>query len=93
MDSKKLIGDLQAIGNLDGSLAKSKNLFGDISIPQTAYVKELEFTTHYEFPAIGDSNTLYIATDENKIYRFDSENRIYICLTEYGDIIIKLKEE
>jgi hypothetical protein len=30
--------------------------------------EELVFKTHYGFPAIGDPNKLYVATDENKIY-------------------------
>lgn len=30
--------------------------------------EELVFKNHYEFPSIGTSNILYIATDESKIY-------------------------
>lgn len=39
--------------------------------------KELIFSTHEEFPNIGDVEKLYIATDENAIYRFDGDLNIY----------------
>ena len=40
----------------------------------------LQFLTHFDFPNIGESDKLYIATDENKIYRFDSETLSYNCV-------------
>lgn len=40
----------------------------------------LQFLTHFDFPNVGESNKLYIAIDENKIYRFDSEALSYQCI-------------
>lgn len=42
--------------------------------------KELHFKTRLEFPAIGSEGILYIATDENLIYRFDAVSTSYISL-------------
>ena len=45
---------------------------------------QIEFNTHQDFPAIGKSNTLYLATDENVIYRWDNDNLIYIAIAGSG---------
>lgn len=37
------------------------------------------FANHYEFPSIGDPEVLYIAVDENIIYRWDADH--YVALT------------
>lgn len=36
------------------------------------------FANHYEFPNVGNNDTLYIATDENTIYYWDSKSQIYV---------------
>lgn len=46
--------------------------------------ESLVFNTHNEFPNVGDSSKLYVATDENKIYRWDSENTIYVLVSGEG---------
>lgn len=47
----------------------------------TTTSKELYFNTRFEFPAVGKENILYIATDEDLIYRFDTETTSYVCLS------------
>ena len=49
---------------------------------ETTNVTNLIFSTKLEFPDIGNSENLYIATDENAIYRFDLGQNDYICLNE-----------
>lgn len=46
------------------------------------------FNTHAEFPNIGDSTKLYVATDEDKIYRWDSTQLIYVCIGSSGELDI-----
>lgn len=53
---------------------------------------ELIFANHSEFPKIGESSKLYIAIDENMIYRFDTEKNIYIGLNIFDTIQSKLRE-
>ena len=40
-------------------------------------VRELEFKNHYEFPSMGDSNTLYIAVDEEMMYLWSTTYNCY----------------
>ena len=47
----------------------------------TTTSKELYFNTRLEFPAVGKENILYIATDEDLIYRFETETTSYVCLS------------
>lgn len=43
----------------------------------------------YEFPSIGAQDVLYIATDENKVYRWDdTELKYFVVGTNYEDIKI-----
>lgn len=43
---------------------------------------ELKFASRSLFPQIGETDILYIATDENAIYRFDVSTSEYVLLTE-----------
>ena len=38
---------------------------------------DLVFNNRFEFPSVGQSNIIYIAIDENRVYRWDSKNMIY----------------
>lgn len=50
--------------------------------------RELVFNNHYEFPSVGDSNMLYIATDENVIYYWNKTNYVAIANTELPNITL-----
>ena len=39
--------------------------------------KPLVFGTRFEFPSIGEEEKIYIATDEQRIYRFDTAESVY----------------
>lgn len=52
-------------------------------------VESLHYTadTHLSFPLTGDSKTIYIATNENKTYRWDDTDLKYYCIgSNYNDI-------
>jgi hypothetical protein len=51
-----------------------------------SFENTLKFNDFSGFPNIGSDNTLYISTDENKIYRWDRVNQIYTVLMK-SDII------
>lgn len=42
--------------------------------------RELVFQTHYDFPSVGDSSKLYIATDENRAYYWSDKTLTYTAL-------------
>ena len=48
--------------------------------------KELVFNNHFEFPSIGNSETLYIAVDENKIYYWKDSHYVVISGVELDEI-------
>lgn len=72
-----LSGDVSSLSNISGTVEKPANVL--------QYIMELEFKTRADFPIIGDENMLYIATDENVFYRWESSSAKYIQLT-YQDI-------
>ena len=84
--------------NISGNVRPaSLPISGGVERAKTVYVKELAFRSYKEFPAVGNSAMLYIATDEGAIYRFDDETNTYACIgrdyTEIEAIQCKLKEE
>ena len=46
--------------------------------------------TNFTIP--GDPNTLYVATDENKIYRYDLTDGDYVCLTTTGATVVSYSD-
>lgn len=52
------------------------------SIPSTVLGSEIicEKNSYYEFPNIGQESVLYIARDEDSIYRWDTTHRKYYCV-------------
>lgn len=92
----RLSGSIRLIGGIDGGIRGSVPIGGKIENPKTVYVKELRFANHYEFPSIGEEGCLYIAKDENAVYRYDKQERAYFCVgrdpTMIEAIQVKLKE-
>ena len=49
--------------------------------------KRYSANTSLEFPLTGDSNVLYVATQENKTYRWDEDQLKYYCIgSDYNEI-------
>lgn len=61
------------------------NLYIDHETGDTT-IGQIEFGTHFEFPNVGQDNVLYVAKDENIIYRYDTEQKIYVPLNSILDI-------
>lgn len=93
----KISGRIRSVGTVGGNIRETSGMSGSINRPKTVYVKELHFSTHYEFPSIGDENKLYIATDENAQYRYDATDHAYHCVgrdpEDIDTIQIRLKED
>ena len=97
---------LPALGDVDmltptedgskGGIVRGK-VQGIVEKARTVYVQELSFKTYREFPNIGEADKLYIATDEDTIYRFDAEQLVYkvvgINPANIKQIYCKLEEE
>lgn len=49
----------------------------------------VEFANYFKFPRVGNEQTLYVALDENRIYRYISSERIYrIIGSDWNEIDI-----
>ena len=87
--------NLSIIRNISGDVSTKTQSSGGVQKPLVVreYVFELEFDNKENFPIIGDEDKLYIATDENVIYRWDSNSARYIPLTakdvSYNDLTNK----
>lgn len=46
----------------------------------------VEFNSRLNFPNVGNDSTLYVATNENKIYRYDSVNQYTVIGSDWNDI-------
>lgn len=51
------------------------------------YRNQIVFETRDSFPAVGDPGLLYVASDEDKIYRYDDQRLEYVALTMTADEI------
>ena len=72
---------------IKGSVSTRGSVTGGISRAETVIIKELTFNNRFEFPSIGRSDLMYVATDENRTYRFDEESLTYYCIgSDYNEI-------
>lgn len=70
------VGMLSDVAESSGGTVCGK-IEGVVEKARTVYEQELRFRTYSEFPGIGEADKLYIATDEDTIYRFDTELGAY----------------
>lgn len=62
-------------GTVSGAVSKAKSVI----------VKEVEFGNKAEFPSRGYHKYIYVALDENKLYRWDDEQGYVILGSEIDD--------
>ena len=68
-----------------GAATSAETLANEAKTLATKANNKLKFNAKSEFPVEGTSSTLYIATDENKIYVWNSTNSEYDELTSSAD--------
>lgn len=66
--------------SLTGSVVPRGSVGGNVKAAQRVYVRELVFDNRFEFPSVGEADKLYIAKDENSIYRWDEDEMVYTAL-------------
>lgn len=66
--------------SLTGNVTARGSLGGNVKAAQRVYVRELVFDNRFEFPSVGEADKLYIAKDENSIYRWDEDEMVYTAL-------------
>ena len=84
-------------GTVNGNILAKGTVGGAVSQAKSVIVKELTFNNRFEFPSIGKKDMIYIATDENASYIFDTTQNVYHCIgrdyNEISAIQCQLKEE
>ena len=93
------LGDVDMLSGCKGGCGGEtcRKVQGVVEKARTVYVTELSFKTYKEFPNIGEEDKLYIATDEDMIYRFDTERMVYKVVggnpADIKEIYCKLEEK
>lgn len=83
----RLVGKLSGSSNLSGTITPRQGMQGELSNGIYIDTSVLTFSTHFEFPNLGKRNTLYIAEDENRSYRWDETSLRYFCVgSDYSEI-------
>ena len=80
------------MAEISGKVLAGGYVSGTVKMPEKAGTAELVFANRFEFPNVGRADRLYISTDENAAYRFDTAQNIYIKLNDYDAIQSKLME-
>ena len=91
-------GSVSPVGKrISGVINNNSYVEGNVEKAENIYVKELYFENRYNFPNIGNPNMIYISTDENASYIFDTTQNVYHCIgrdyNEISAIKCQLKEE
>lgn len=74
-----------------GSVSGKATVGGGLKAASTVFVCELRFDYKSQFPIVGDDNILYVATDENIFYRWDSVFAKYVKVGS-EDVITNYEE-
>ena len=70
---------------LHGKLSQNKgNLYGTLA---AQLLCTASFANKADFPVVGNENTVYIAQDENAMYRYNADDMYYYCIgRDYTEI-------
>lgn len=78
------------MATVNGNILATGTIGGAVSQAKSVIVKEIEFGNKSEFPARGYHKYLYVALDEDKIYRWDDEKGYVILGSEIDDGVISI---
>lgn len=71
------------MATVSGNILAKGSISGSVQRSTSTIIKEVEFCNRSEFPIKGYHKYLYIALDENAIYRYDNEKG-YVILSGSG---------
>lgn len=97
-----LSGTLSNEESMIGELSSGETMTGQLSSPILDYYTKQEanakfalkdvvsvYETHFNFPNLGKDYVIYVATEENKTYRWDADDMRYYCVgSDYSEIKI-----
>lgn len=73
---------------IEETALERNHIVGKLNYSTVEKCKVMEFDTHFDFPVVGQTHTLYIAKKENVLYRWDDTELLYFaCVgTDYNEI-------
>lgn len=80
------------VARMQGKVPGQKQISGKLSNAIVDNSKIFEYDTHEDFPRIGKSRTIYIAREENALYRWDSEEQVYYKYSGDNELDEKINE-
>lgn len=79
--------ETEALYQLEVKLPSGENGETRTQVVKLKGLEQVKFSTRLEFPNTGDPSLLYVATNQNKIYRWDSESASYkVVGSDYNEI-------
>lgn len=84
-------GTVNGSSSISGSIRQIASVGGRVSVSSKSG-KEIRFMNRSEFPEIGSSSILYVAVDQDRIYRYDTTEHEYSTLSGNIDDLINDEE-
>ena len=79
--------ETQGLYQMEVKLPSGPNGESRTQVVKLKGLDQIKFHTKFEFPNTGSSDLLYVAIDENQIYRWDSTDLVYrVVGSDYNDI-------
>ena len=75
---------------VNGSVTTRASVNGGVKQATTIIAKEIAFHNRFDFPQRGYSGYLYVATDEDRVYRWDNEKGYVPLSSEIDDTSVSL---
>lgn len=76
----KITGKISGRQNITGQLSGQQQIGGNLNVGVLAVKSVYQFDTKFDFPTLGDVNSLYIAMNENAAYRWNETDLHYYCI-------------
>lgn len=80
------------VARMQGKVPGQKQISGKLSNAIVDNSKIFEYDTYEDFPRTGKSRTIYIAREENALYRWDNEEQGYYKCSGNSEFDGKLDE-
>lgn len=76
----RIVGNISGGQQINGVLNGGQSISGGLNVGVLNVKSVFQYETKFEFPTVGDSNALYIATQENASYRWNESDLHYYCV-------------
>ena len=83
----RITGKVTGKQSITGQLSGQQQIGGSLNVGMLAVKTVYQYNTKFDFPTLGDVNTLYIAKSENAAFRWNDTDLHYYCVgRDYTEI-------